>query len=95
MFCQLYTIHVSIGGYNPPCVYTLLQNKTEKRYHDFTQALLRLKPNSYLGRIKIDYEKAAVYAFSTTFPAAEITGCYSHLCQSVLRKRKEVGQTKA
>ena len=45
MFYQLYTIHVTIGGYNPPCIYALLPNKTEKTYHDFTQALLQLIPN--------------------------------------------------
>ena len=45
MFYQLYTIHITIGGYSPPCIYALLPNKTEKTYHDFTQALPRLIPN--------------------------------------------------
>ena len=35
MFYQLHTIHVTIGGYNPPCICALLPNKTEKKYHDF------------------------------------------------------------
>ena len=95
MFYQLYTIHVTIGGYNPPCIYALLPNKTEKTYHDFTQALLQLIPNTNPERIKMDIEKAAVNAFSTTFPAAQITGSYYHLCQSVLRKINEVGLKKA
>ena len=38
-----------------------------------------------------DFEKAVVNAFFTTFSAAQITGCYFHLCQSVLRKINEVG----
>ena len=44
----------------------------------------------------MDLEKAAVNAFSTTFQAAaQITGCYFYLCQSVLRKINEVGLKKA
>ena len=95
MLYQLYTIHVKIGGYNPLCIYALLPNKTEKTYHDFTQALLQLIPNANPETIMMDCEKAVVNAFSTTFPAAQIAGCYFQLCQSVLRKMSEVGLKKA
>ena len=37
MLYQLCTIHVTVGSYNPPCIYALLPNQTEKTYHDFTQ----------------------------------------------------------
>ena len=30
-------------------------------------------------------------AFHENFPAAQISGCYFHLCQSLLRKVNEVG----
>ena len=80
---------VWIGGYNPPCIYALLPNKTEKTYHDLTQALLQLIPNADPERIMMDFEKAAVNAFSTTFPAAQVTACYFHRCQSVPRKINE------
>ena len=43
----------------------------------------------------MDFEKAAVNEFSKALPAARITGCYFHLCQSVLRKINEVGLKKA
>ena len=95
MFYQLCTIHFTIGGYNPPCIYALLPNRTEKTCHDFTQAQLHLIPNGNPQRIMMDFEKAAVNAFSTTFPAAQITGCYFHLCQSVLSKINQVGLKKA
>ena len=29
IFFQLFTIHITVNGYNPPCVYILLPNKTE------------------------------------------------------------------
>ena len=90
MFYQLYTIQVAIGGYNPSCIYALLPDKTEKTYHDFTQALLQMKLNGNPERWT-----SRVNAFSTAFPAAQITGCYFHICQSVLRKINEVGLKKA
>ena len=30
IFYQIYTIHVELNGFAPPCVYVLLPNKTEK-----------------------------------------------------------------
>ena len=91
MFYHLYTIHVPNGGYNPPCIYALLPNKSEKTYHDFTQALMQLRLNANPERIMMDFEQATVIVFSSTFPAAQITGCYFRLCQSVVRKMNEVG----
>ena len=70
MFHQLYTNHVTNGGFNPPCIYALPPNKTKKTYCDFTPALLRLIPNSNPEKILMEFEKAAVKAFSTIFPAA-------------------------
>jgi hypothetical protein len=45
------------------------------------------KPKTVL----VDFERAAMNAFRTAYPDARITGCYFHLCQSVIRKVNEVG----
>ena len=37
IFFQLFTIHITVNGYNPPCVYILLQNKTERTYDRMLQ----------------------------------------------------------
>ena len=39
MFYQLYSIHVSLSGIAPACIYAFLPNKTEKTYHRFLEAL--------------------------------------------------------
>ena len=82
-------------GVTTHCIYALLPNKSEKTYHNLTQALQQLITNANPERIMMDFEKAAVNAFSTTFPAAKFTGCYFHLCQSVLRKINKIGLKKA
>ena len=38
-----------------------------------------------------DFEIAAMDAFRVTYPNSTITGCYFHLCQSVLRKTQQLG----
>ena len=90
--CTQFMLQVAVTTHP---VYTLLPNKTEKTYHDFTQALIQLTPNANPERTMMDLEKAAVNAFSITFPAAQINGRCFHFCQSVLRKLNEVGSKKA
>lgn len=91
LFYQLYTVHVTIQGYNPPCIYVLLPNKTEKSYNRLAAALQNLAPLSNPQRILMDFEKAAMNAFSKQFPNCQISGCYFHLCQSLNRKVSTVG----
>ena len=44
MFYQLYSIHVSVSGNAPACIYAFLPNKTEKTYNRLLQALIDLAP---------------------------------------------------
>ena len=46
MFYQLYSIHVSISGKAPACIYAFLPIKTEKTYHSFLEALKTLASDS-------------------------------------------------
>ena len=80
IFYQIYTIHVELNGFAPPCVYVLLPNKTEKTYNR-TIEMLSEETNPNPGKILGDFEKAALNAFSKKFPHAEISCCYFHLTQ--------------
>ena len=42
-------------------------------------------------QLATDFEFAAIDAFRITYPNSTITGCYFHLCQSVLRRTQELG----
>ena len=90
IFYQIYTIHVELNGFAPPCVYVLLPNKTEKTYIRMIE-LLSEETNPNPGKILADFEKAALNAFSKKFPHAEISCCYFHLTQSFNRKINEIG----
>ena len=65
LFYQVYTIHVELN--QPPCVYVLLPNKTEKTYYRMIE-LLKEETNPNPGKILADFEKAALNALSKNSP---------------------------
>ena len=92
MFFQLYSIHFNFGlGMNPAALYCLLPNKTGATYTRVLQEIGRIIPLAAPRKILVDFEKATMNAFAAAYPNATITGCYFHLCQSVIRKVNEVG----
>lgn len=92
LFYQLYSIHFeSAGGLNPAGVYCLLCNKTRATYDRFLNALKVLIPSAAPSRILLDFEAAAMNAFREAYPNAQVTGCYFHLCQCIIRKVNEIG----
>ena len=90
-FYQLYSIHIQIGGFYPACVYAVLSNKKEATYRRFLVALQFLTDNIMPEQILLDFEQAALNAFSNAYPQSQIKGCYFHLCQSFNRKISEIG----
>lgn len=92
MYFQLYTIHFEfIGGINPPALYCLLPAKSRAIYDRLLAIVKELIPQAAPHTILLDFEIAAMNAFRDAYPHAEISGCYFHLSQSVLRKVNEVG----
>jgi len=92
LFFQLYSIHFAFGfGINPAALYCLLNNKTGESYRTVLRQLHILVPLAAPKTILVDFERAAINAFSEVFPSAAISGCYFHLTQSVIRKVVEVG----
>lgn len=87
LFFQLYTLHARVGNNYPPCIYFLLPNKTNATYRRMIQAVMNLFENEELQpqRVLLDFEQAAISAFREEFPNSEISGCFFHLSQSVIR----------
>ena len=91
MFFQLYTVHCKVGSSYPPIIYFLLPNKTQETYARMIQALKELVPDARPEKILLDFEMAAINAFKAEFPASNVTCCYFHLAQAIIRKVGEVG----
>jgi hypothetical protein len=73
-----------------PVVYALLPNKAGVTYDRLLNVLTlehAFKPSTVL----VDFEEAAINAFSTMWPDASLHGCLFHLSQNVYRKVVAVG----
>ena len=92
VFFQVYSIHFDFGSaIHPAAVYCLLANKISNTYSRMLGELQSHIPQAKPRTVLVDFKKAAVNAFSGQFPDAMVTGCYFHLCQSVIRKVNEIG----
>jgi len=92
IFFQLYSFHFNFAtGINPAGLYCLLTNKTAITYGRVLAAITNLVPLASPKTILVDFEKAVMNALTISYPNARITGCYFHLCQSVVRKVTELG----
>ena len=92
IFFQLYSIHFELcPGNNPVAVYCLVRNKQRSSYERILAQMKIMIPAANPERILVDFETAAMSAFQAAYPNAVISGCYFHLCQSVLRKVNDIG----
>ena len=90
-FYQLYTLHgIEQHGQSFPAVFVLTQHKNESTYKEIFGAIkdismqlnVELNPKVVIS----DFEKAASNAIRYHFPSIQITGCWFHFCQAILRK---------
>jgi hypothetical protein len=99
IFCQLYSIHASVGTVDNsrilPLVYILMTRKTEELYkwlfNDLSEVAeennIQLSP----AYIITDFEQAAINASKYEFPTVINKGCFFHLGQSGWRKIQSCG----
>jgi hypothetical protein len=91
LFSQLYTVHALVNGRTVPCVYALLQNKTQETYTALLQQLTVLNTNLQPISIMIDFEMAVIKSVERVFPECEVKGCFFHLSQNIYRKIQDSG----
>ncbi|CAF2887331.1 unnamed protein product [Rotaria sp. Silwood2] len=85
IFFQLFAIHASYRDHVIPVAFLLLPSKKEELYQKMVDEIIQLIPAWQPHRIMMDFEKATQNVFERTFPAVELSGCYFHFCQNVLR----------
>ena len=74
-FTQMYSIHVSVNGFNVPVIYAFLPSTTKEIYVKYQFSVFH-----------VDFEKAAHSAINECFPNSTIYGCTFHLHQSWFRR---------
>ena len=86
IFDQLYVIHAVHREHAIPAEFCLPRRKNEIMYQDMINKIIQFAPTWNLENLLMDFEKAAINAFSTTFPQTSFSGVYFHLRQSIHRQ---------
>ncbi|CAF3908176.1 unnamed protein product [Rotaria sordida] len=94
IFYQLYVIHAVHREHVIPVAFCLLQRKTTNTYQNMINKILEFAPAWNPQNLMIDFEKAVMNVFSTSFPQASLSGCYFHLRQSIHRQLQAQGLQK-
>ncbi len=76
IFYQIYSIHAYEDGFSTPCVYALLQNKSEATYQDLFKILMEkmreICDNIRLECVTIDFENAVKNVFDKNYPNVRV-----------------------
>ena len=84
-FFQLFAIHALYRGHVIPVAFILLPSKSQQIYQKMTNEILQIVPAWQPQRVMMDFEKATINAFKHTFRTIELSGCYFHFSQNILR----------
>ncbi|CAF1227763.1 unnamed protein product [Rotaria sordida] len=95
IFTQLYTIHGVYRNNIFPLVFAVLADKQQQTYQRLINELKNLCPSWNPKLIMVDFEKAAINAFQSSFGTATnsvgMSACFFHLQKSILRKLQDLG----
>ena len=93
IFFHLYTIHARINSKTIPCIFGLLPSKTRITYDRFFLEIRNhvLAAGNEPNTILCDFELAAINSASATFPNADLSGCFFHLCSNIWKKIQSLG----
>lgn len=94
-FTQLFSIHAFVGGTLIPFLYVFMSHKSKELYK---QVFEWIKGFAVLNNIQIawekftvDFESGLLPALKESFPQVQLTCCYFHFTQAIIRKNAELG----
>ena len=85
IFFQLFAIHVLHRSHVIPVAFILLPSNSQQIYQKMTNEILQIAPAWQSQRVMMDFEKATINAFQRIFRTVELSGCYFHFSQNILR----------
>lgn len=91
---QLYTLHYSYHENVVLGLTVLMANRSKEAYVELFGAIRDLLPQQNRNgpsKFSVDFELAAVEAFTEVFPASAPAFCFFHFSQSLWRKAKKTG----
>jgi len=96
LYYQLFTMFVPHAHYSFPVCYALMTRKTTAFYRAVLERLHQLAPLFAPTPLIADFDDAPVAAFRAVFgEQLQISGCWFHYAQAVIRRMKKLGLQEA
>lgn len=89
LFCQMFTVFITVGNFYIPVVFSLLPNKTTEAYQIVMDQLAPYMTN--VTTVFSDFEQSIHSAVFSSWSWTRIRGCRYHLAQSWWRKIQALG----
>ncbi|CAF0959112.1 unnamed protein product [Didymodactylos carnosus] len=91
IFYQLYVVHAIYRGHVVPVVYSLLSRKNSDTYQRLINEIVEFAPCWFPGSILLDFEKACINVYDSSFVNISLSGCYVHFRQNFHRQLQALG----
>ncbi|CAF1609892.1 unnamed protein product [Didymodactylos carnosus] len=91
IFYQLYVVHAIYRGHVVPVIYSLLSRKNSDTYQRLINEIVEFAPCWFPGSILLDFEKACINVYDSSFVNISLSGCYFHFRQNLHRQLQALG----
>lgn len=95
LFFQVLVVHAIFHGHVFPCMYVIMPDKDQQTYEQIFAVVKDLIDGVAPTTVIADFELGLQNALTSTWPNAEIRGCFFHLSQSIWRKAQSLGLSHA
>ena len=87
----MYAMHELFKDTSVPLVYCLMRSKTKEKQEDHFEALKNLNATLDPHEVTIEFENTAIGSVKSSFPKANMKGCFFHFVNTTSREIQSVG----
>ena len=91
IYYQLFTIFVPVADVSFPVFFALMSRKTRAMYVAVFEQVKVLAPNFTPQSVMADFEEASVSGFQHVFGPLNVSGCWFHFAQAIVKRVNKLG----
>lgn len=91
IFLQLFTLFVTCFESASPVLFVLMSRKTQALYCAVFEKVKELAPDFHPTCAMSDFEEASTSAFKQVFGNLDISGCWFHYAQAIIKRVNKIG----
>jgi MULE transposase domain len=94
IYYQLFTIFVTFADGSFPVIFALMSRKTQSLYVAVFAKVKKLAPQFTPSAAMADFEEASVSGFKHVFGSVNVSGCWFHFAQAIIKRVNKIGLKK-